>query len=442
MIERISRRSLLRSTGAGVGLSLLGLSRVRRAEAQAQLPKRLILVFSPNGTIPWEWEPEGTPDNYRFRQILEPLTPLKDELSIFQGIDQRSARSGPGDGHQTGIGHLWTGRELLPGNTKGGCRSCDGVSWAGGPSIDQVVADTIAAGAPYRSVELGANSSDRGADVWTRMIYRRASEPLPPIDDPRVAFERLFGSGFSSEGATPQEVQRAMLRRSVLDVVKRDFESLAAQVGQESRSELDRHLTMVREVEQQIFTVPEEMACTPPDAPDSSNDFPEVVAQQIRLGVAALACDLTRVLSLQWNRSFGNQSFRWIGVNGGHHSLSHRGDSDQGAVSDLVAINRWYAERFRDLITQLAAVPEGDGSLLDNTLVVWGNELGKGNNHTRNNIPFVLAGGRNGLMRPGRWLRYQNQSHTDFLAAIGRAFGAETATFGDPRFSDGRFDDL
>ncbi|MGF1511271.1 MAG: DUF1552 domain-containing protein [Myxococcota bacterium] len=437
-VPRLSRRRFM---GMGIGASVLGVARLEKAIAQQIPAKRLVLVFSPNGTIPWEWSPEGTETSFTLGRILEPLRPRISDLLILDGVDQRSARSGPGDGHQTGMGHLWTGRELLPGDVKGGCNNCAAVSWASGPSIDQVVANQIGSDTTFRSVELGADCG-RNANVWTRMCYRGAGEPLPPIDDPQLAFERLFGS--FDPGAVDAQ-RRLTLRRSVLDLVKEDFQRLSNRLGSSSRERIERHLDTVREIERQVFPEPSETVCSAPDSPGDAgqnNRYPEIVSAQIRLGAAALGCDLTRVLSFQWNRSVGNVRMNWLGIDEGHHSISHKGDGDQEAVDNLVAINRWYAERFNDLLDELASIPEGDGSVLDNTLVVWGNELGKGNSHTRNNIPFVLAGGRNGLIRPGRVLRYETRSHTDLLAAIGRRFGLQLESFGDPRFSEGPFEDL
>jgi hypothetical protein len=170
-------------------------------------------------------------------------------------------------------------------------------------------------------------------------------------------------------------------------------------------------------------------------------NFPQTVELQMDVMAAAFACDLTRVGSLQWTNSVGNIPFGFIGVPDRHHDLSHEGDSNTDAVNNLVEINRWYAERFAGMMERLARIPEGDGTVLDNTVIVWVNELGKGNSHTRNDMPFVLGGSAGGALRTGRFLRY-DRPHNDLWLTMLRAFGIEDESFGDTRFQTGVIDNL
>lgn len=402
---------------------------------EGAFPKRLLIVFSPNGTIPEAWRPSGGERDFTYGRILEPLEAYREHVTVLAGIDMRSRRSGPGDGHQKGMGEMLTGRDLLPGDTGGGCDSCAPVSWASGISIDQHVANTISMDTPFRSLELGSHTG--GSNIWTRMCYRGASEPLPPEDNPFQAFSRVFGD----LDADPfGEEQRRIEQRSVLDSVMADFGDLDARMGRDDRQRLAMHADIVRDLERRLESTGG-MACVAPDLGADFNvgdqaRYPEVLDLQSELVTAAFACDLTRVASLQWNRSVGNMSFPWIGVNDRHHDLSHLGDSDTNGRNKIIEINRWYAEQFADLLARLQSVEEGEGTLLDNTLILWCNELGKGNSHTANDIPFVLGGHAGGAIEGGRYLQY-DRPHNDLLLSIAHAFGIMDSSFGDERYNEG-----
>jgi len=434
--NELSRRMFV----GAVGASAITLPFWRVLQGQAQpttFPKRLLLVFSPNGTWPDEFYPDGGERDFTMRRILAPLEAHRNDLLILEGVDQEISYTGPGDGHQKGMGCLWTGVELLPGDTMGGCDSCPPVSWSSGMSVDQRVAAEIGGETRFRSVELGIDVG--GAEnVWTRMVYRSPGEPLPPEDDPHQAFERLFGD----LGADPTGAERRRtLRRSVLDYARGDFDRLMPRLGRDDQVKLESHLQSVREIERRLeSTVELGAACMAPTlGPEldlrDDNNAPAIFDRMTEMMVMAFACDLTRVGSLQWNRSVGQLSFPFIGVPDRHHDLSHEGDSNADAVEKIIRINTWYAEQFANLLDQLRAVPEGDGTLLDNTLVVWGNELGKGNSHTRRNCPFVLAGGGGGF-EMGRYLTFDGASHCDLLNSILTGFGIDER-FGDPRYSSG-----
>ncbi|MET0343657.1 MAG: DUF1552 domain-containing protein [Polyangiales bacterium] len=440
---RRSRRDFLRTVGAGsLALSLFDARNVR---AQNQpLPKRLVLVFTPNGTIPDAWGADGTKTDFKLRRILAPLAPYQRYLNVMQGVDQLSAYSGPGDGHQQGMGHLWTGVELLPGDIKGGCESCPAASFASGLSIDQAVANKIGTDRAFKSLELGIMVNG-GENTWNRMCYRGSGQPLPPESDPTKVFQRVFGK----LGEDPFGVaQRRALRKSVLDFVHQDFAALRPALAAEDRQKLDQHETTLREIEQRLDnpgTVG--TTCKAPGAPQTLDaravaNVPAIAKLQTDMLVTALACDLTRVASLQWTNSVGQMSFPWLGISDRQHDLSHEGDGNADAKEKLIKMNTWYATQLAYLLERLASVPEGDGTMLDNTLVVWGNELGKGNSHTRHDIPFLLAGKAGGALRTGQLLPFGNRSHSDLLLTIGRAMGLTLDKFGDARWNTGVIADL
>jgi hypothetical protein len=432
-----ARRTFLGAAGAAAITMPFWRTLSSRAQ-EAPIPKRLLLLFSPNGTIPQEFFPTGTERDFSFKRILAPLTPFKDQIVVLEGVDQSITYTGPGDGHQKGMGCLWTGVELLPGDTMGGCESCPPVSWADGMSVDQRVAEHIGNESRFRSIELGTRVG--GENVWTRMIYRGAGQPLPPETSPWRAFDRIFGTLTEDPGAAER---RRRLRSSVLDFARSDFERLRPRLGRTDRERLDSHLEAVREIEVRLDnTGGIGAACAAPEMGgaldlNDDNNYPEIVRLQTDLMVMAMACDMTRVGSIQWNQSVGQASFPWLGFNDRHHDLSHEGDSNNDVVEKLIRINTWYAEQVAYLLERMSAIPEGDGTLLDHTLVVWGNELAKGNSHERRNMPFLLAGSAAGAIETGRYLRFDGASHNDLLVSIVNAFGIEIDCFGDSRYCGG-----
>jgi hypothetical protein len=174
-----------------------------------------------------------------------------------------------------------------------------------------------------------------------------------------------------------------------------------------------------------------------PERPEGGG-YPEAVAAHLRLAVMSLACNLTQVATFQWSTGQGGVQYSWLGHSDYHHSLSHQGDSNTDAVRQLTEINTWYAQRFADLLEDMKGVTEGDGSsLLDHSVVLWANEIGKGVDHRMHDMPYVLAGKAGGALRTGRYLRYENESHGDLFVAIMNALGIPDSTFGDPDFCRG-----
>lgn len=339
-----------------------------RADAQSVTPpKRFIVVFSPNGTIPEEWRPDGGEADFRFRRILAPLERHRERLLVLGGLDLASTRSGPGDGHQKGMGHVLTGVPLLPGDVMGGCDSCPPVSWASDLSIDQAIANQVGDDTRFRSIELGA-AVGGSENVWTRMAYRAASQPLPPEQSPWRAWDRLFGAGDLDPDAARRRLQ---LRQSVLDHDTAELARIAARVPSSDRARLEAHLETVREIERRLSapgaagaecSIPE-LGAVMSDLQSSAN-YAHIVQLHTDVLVMAMACGLTNVGSIQWNRSVGNMSFPHLSIDDRHHDLSHEPDSNGDAREKLFQINTWYAEQYAYLLDRLAAVPEGEGTML------------------------------------------------------------------------------
>ncbi len=438
----ITRRNFLGGAGGlAVGLPLLGSLMSRKAEAQmAATPiKRFITYFNPNGVIPAAWYPTPGADERSFTigASHQPLAPFREKIIWTSGIDLKSAKAGPGERHQSGMGTLLTGRPLLAGNFVGGDGSLAG--WGSGISVDQRMVEVIGAANTIPSLELGVRAS--GAEVRHRLSYRASATPLPPENNPRAAFDRLFGQS----GSAPEEVRRLRRqRKSVLDGVLDQFGGLNNKLGTDDKKKVDAHFTMVRELEQRI--VVDAPACTPPThpgelAPDSETTMPAIIRHQMDILAVAMSCDITRVGTIQCSNAENHIAMPWIGSRGDGHGLSHAGPSSPNEAAELMKRDHWYATELAYLMGRMDSVREGDRSMLDNSLIFWGNELSVGSTHSHVNMPFLIAGGA-GYFRMGRYLRYEGVSHVNMLLSFLHAMGIEDQTFGDPEFCEGALSGL
>lgn len=455
-MKTLSRRTLLRGAGGiAIGLPMLEamLGSRRGHAAEGDPPPRFLVVFSANGTIEERWTPVGTEEDFVLDdpsdpgRILAPLEAFKDRLLVFGGLDMLSRSHGPGgNGHDLGMGHMLTGTDLVVGPSGVGEFSHLPDGSAGGPSIDQAVADLIGQETAFRSLEFGVQANlDINRQITSRMCYRGPFEVLPPENDPRAAFDSIF----LQLGTDPVELAKLKARRaSVLDRVKGDFDRLNAKLGGNDRQKLDAHLQAIREVEQSLEAAGGPLAgCELPDEPGdvnpgSNDQYPTIGRLQMDLMAMALTCDITRVSSLQWSTAQSGTRFTWLGHSDSHHGLSHEADNSTEARTQLVQINHWYAEQFAYLLGKLAAQPELDGTLLDNTVVLWVNEQGNGQTHSKDEIPFVLAGNYAGKLRTGRWLRYEQRAHNDLYLALLQMFGSEALTFGNAAVNGGALENL
>ncbi|MGB7347110.1 MAG: DUF1552 domain-containing protein [Pirellulaceae bacterium] len=434
-----SRREFLNRLGvsAAAGTFLLGLPSLGWAASTARR-QRIVFLFSPNGVIPKHFWPDKEGKEYDIKRILKPLEPFKNQMMTLHGIDNKI--KGDGDGHMRGIGCLLTGIELFPGDIQGGSDTPAG--WSMGISLDQYLKNKLQADETSRtrfgSLEFGVMVPDR-ADTWTRMSYAGANQPVAPISDPYQMFDKLYGQAKNRE-----------LLASVLDDLVDDFKKIEQAVSVEDRQLLQEHVAMVRAVEKELQTefaagkkseaeesksmghaVPE----LPPNVETENDNIPQIARMQIELLVNSFAADFARVATYQITNSVGQPRMRWLGIDEGHHGLSHEPDSNEKAYEKLIQINTWYAEQVAFLAKRLSETPEpgGQGTLLDNTTIVWTNELGKGNSHTRDDIPFVLVGGGLGF-DSGRAMKFNSVPHNRLLMTIAQAMGHETKSFGNPDF--------
>jgi Protein of unknown function (DUF1552) len=423
-----SRRDFLREFGIGAASLpfLMNLPSLGFAN-QGVRKKRLVVMFSPNGVIPSNFWPDEVGSEFTLKESLKPLEPFKDRMLTLQGVCDKVR--GDGDNHMRGIGCLLTGVELFPGNIQGGSHTPAG--WASGHSIDQEIKNHLQASPDTRtrfgSLEFGVMVPDH-ADTWTRMVYAGPNKPIAPIDDPYQMFSKLYGRMKDRESL-----------KSVLDDLKDDLKLLGSRVSTEDRVLLDEHATFVREMEQELKSGDASVGHAVPEmekgVKEQNDNMPKISKMQIDLMVNSFAADFARVATLQYTNSVGGAKMRWIGVDEGHHELSHNPDSDEKSKEKLTKINKWFCEQLAYLAKRLAETPEpgGVGSLLDNTTIVWTNELGKGNSHTLDNIPWVLVG--NGLdFKMGRSLKYPKLSHNRLLIALAQGMGHPIERFGNPDF--------
>ena len=432
MFRTTTRREFIRDLGIGAAAMpfLLNLPSLGFAN-QERRKQRLVVLFSPNGVVPSAFWPTEEGAKFSLKESLSPLEPFKDRTLILNGVCDRVR--GDGDNHMRGIGCLLTGSELFPGNVQGGSDTPAG--WASGISIDQEIKNHLQKDAASRtrfgSLEFGVMVPDR-ADTWTRMVYAGPNKPLGPIDDPYRMFAKLYGQAKDRE-----------ILKSVLDDVQDDLKKVGAAVSAEDRRLLDEHTTFVREMEQELRATESEKVGHPvpevePGVKKDNDNIPRLSKMQIDLMVNSFSADFARVATLQYTNSVGGARMRWLGVEEGHHELSHEPDTNAKAQEKLTKINKWFCEQLAYLAKRLAETPEpgGSGSLLDNTLILWTNELGKGNSHTLDNIPFVLVG--NGLnFRMGRAVKYAKLPHNRLLLALAHGFGHRIERFGNPDYCGG-----
>jgi hypothetical protein len=427
-----SRREFIRDLGIGAAAVpfLLNLPSLGFAN-QSKRKQRLVVMFSPNGVFPNNFWPDEEGAKFTLKESLKPLAPFQEKLLTLNGVSNRVR--GDGDGHMRGIGCLLTGIELYPGNVQGGSDTPAG--WAKGISIDQEIRNYLQKDATsktrFGSLEFGVMVPER-ADTWTRMSYAAGNKPLAPIDDPYQMFNKLYGSTKDRE-----------VLASVLDDLKDDLKKVGSAVSAEDKRLLEEHATFVREMEQELKASKEALVGhkvpeIEKDVKRENDNIPKISKLQIDLMVNSFASDFARVATLQFTNSVGESKMHWLGINEGHHSLSHEPDSNTAAVEKLTKINKWFAEQMAYLAKRLSETPEpgGTGSLLDNTLIVWTNELGKGNSHTHDNIPFVLLG--NGLdFKMGRAMKLPKVAHNRLLLSLAHGFGHRIEKFGNPNYCAG-----
>lgn len=423
---RISRRALLRGLGASLSLPSLELMSGigRAADATTVAPTRLLSVFQPNGVFPKAWDvADAARGGFELSPILSPLGDLMGDFSVISGLDN------VGSGHVQLTGSFLTGRTIT--DKKNGI------------SLDQQVAQKIGHLTPLPSIELGTEPPRQGNASGEPIAYANtvswSSETtrVSPEINPQVAFDRLFRSQ-----SGPEAMRRAVNRRSVIDLVLEDAKSLRARASGPDQQKLDEYLEAVRGVEVRVEKTlnPPERDWTPPTrpgdeamsrpAPGIPRDRDEHLRLMMDLMVLAMWTDTSRVGTLMTAHGFSRQNFSFLdGVSSDHHGMSHHKNKED-LVAEYTKVSTWYIEQFAYMLNRMKGIQEGDGSLLDHSIVLYGSGMKDGNGHVKNDLPLLVAGGGNGRLKQGQHLKEKKGTpHSNLLLTVGQAMGLETEQF-------------
>jgi hypothetical protein len=432
---QLSRRNLLRGAG-GIAVALPFLESIGPARAGGTTaPLRYLQFMHVQGTLIDEWAPSGPAAAMVLSEILSPLEPVRDHIVPVSGCDNPSASD-------YGVnGHVNSGRTVFTCAPNSGNNDL-----ADGPSIDQVIADRLAAPTPYKSLQFGVGGSNIGE---YQALMAGPQDPVPLDGDPRQIFDQLFSDLEGDPATQPTALQRLRSRRaSVLDAVLGELNGTMARASTADRQTLERHADKIRELETQLGNTGEAgTGCGVPtlDLPggyEPNDQGQDHISSRafIDLMVMAMACDMTRVGTLQYVNYHGPH-YPWLGagVPGAYpewHSLVH----DLPNMGDLTmprAVYRWYMEEYAYLLQQLAATPDGEGSLLDHMLVMSISELGDGAAHGTWSLPIVLAGSVGGRLATGRHVDLGGARTGELYTTFLQWFGASDTVFGNPAYCNG-----
>ena len=436
--KAMPRRTVLRGLGASLALPLLdgmvpALSALRNTPARGM--RRFGVVYVPNGMAMEYWTPKGVGTAFELSPILRPMAPHRDRTLVLSGLD-------PGRG---GGAHAGASTKFLTGVPG---RMTDGTGIRSGTSIDQLLGQQLGGHTQLSSLELGldsrdfAGSCDAGyACAYTNTIaWRTPTTPLPMENDPRLVFERLFGDS----GSTDPAVRRARIAedRSILDSVVAKVDGLQRGLGPQDRRKIAQYLDAVRDVERRIRRAEEQSVETlplveqPAGVPAAFDEYMRLMFELQRL---AWQTDLTRVTTFMVGREISGRTYNEIGIPEAHHPLSHHLD-DPAKIATMAKINTYHVSLFAEFVDALRATPDGDGSLLDHALLLYGAGMSNSNAHAALDLPIMLVGGAAGGVAGGRHLTYRKDTPmANLLVAVMDALGAPVEQVGR---STGRLDAL
>jgi len=429
----ITRRTVLR--GAGIALALpwleamAPLGALAREEPSSSPPLRLAFLYVPNGVDGTNWTPQGEGAEFALSPILAPLEPHRGEILVLSGLAHDKARAngdGPGD-HARSAAAFLTGCQP---------RKTAGADIRAGVSVDQVAAQHRGNETSVPSLELGceparqSGSCDSGYSCAysSSIAWSTPHTPLGKETSPRQAFERLFR--FEGEGSAEARARRRLERRSVLDYVSEEARRLRARLGGTDQLKLDEYLAAVRQLERRIERA-ERTAERGERPPETPADLREHVRLLLDVSVLAFRSDLTRILTFMLANEGSNRSYPFLGVKGGHHQLSHHGGDEQ-KIRQIRAINRFHVSQLSYLLHELRQATEGEETLLDRSMIVYGSGIREGNRHDHHDLPIVLAGRGGGSLSPGRHVRYPKDTPAcNLFLSLLDAVGVTLPRFGD-----------
>jgi hypothetical protein len=440
---KITRRSILRSTlsaAAATAIAPLFPISERRANAQGGLPKRLFLVFYNGGyAISQDW-PTGTETDFTFPSLVDCFTPVKQHMIILKNM--RRSMDGSHGSHQGGAGGLWTNQKTVTAQGPGAMMT--------GPSIDRLIMNKFKQPTTFQSLDLDVQLEE-GNNLRSKTRFDMMGNPIQGEMDPSAAFDRIFTDGIVMvAGADPKAAERLRAeRKSVLDIVHEDLDKLGKVMGGQDKKRVDQHLEAVRSIEQRLspgnsgssgltFKAPVKGDYPKMDFLFNDN-YPKVGKLHMDLLVAGLASDRARIANLMWSQGNGCKRFTWAGVTGQHHALTHGGVTTPA----LDKINQYHFQQHAYLIAAMASVKEGNGTMLDNTVMAFGNELHDGNSHSVDPSMVFLAGSGGGYFKTGRNLDFgpvnkgvnahtATPNHSQLLVSLVNYMGMDINQVGDP----------
>ena len=436
--KHLHRRTFLRGLGAAVALPMLDAMSPALAspasKAASKTPVRLAFTYIPNGVTMKDWKPTAVGSDFGMSRILKPLEPFKNDLMVLSGLDHHQANA-LGDG---GGDHARAGACFLTGVHP---KKTAGADIHAGISVDQIAARSLGAATKVASLELGCEDSrtvgscDSGYScAYTNSIsWRGPQTPMPPETNPRLVFERLFGDDDFS--ATPEERrQRAVTRKSILDLVNSRTQRLVQDLGAADKRKLDEYLTGVREIEQRIQLAEKDSRQFRPDIEKPSGvpvAFADYIKLMFDLQVLAFQADVTRVSTLLFGREASVRTYAEVGVTDPHHPLSHHRNLPEN-IEKLTKINTYHTSLFAYFLEKMKATKDGDGSLLDHSMIVYGSAIADGNSHSHHDLPVLVAGRGDGQLKPGRHVQYaKGTPMTNLYVTLLDRMNVQTEKLGD-----------
>ena len=431
----LERRNFLRGLGTALALPWLESLAPRGARAASAVPpKRMAFIYMPNGAIMPQWTPKGEGRDYELSSTLKALEPVRDQIQVLSGLAHEKAEAN-GDG---GGDHARANATFL---TARQARKTAGADIQLGVSVDQVAAAKLGHLTRFPSVELGCDKprgsgkcdSGYSCAYQYNMAWKSKNQPMPPEHDPKLAFERLFGA--EKKDTAQRQAISQKYDKSLLDFVLDDAKRLQKKLGQTDRNKLDQYLASVREIEQRIGQARKESLelsgfDKPTGIPGNYRDHLRIMFDIMLL---AFQSDSTRIMTFLQGHDGSNRSFNEVGVREGHHSLTHH-RGDQVKIDKISKIDRFYMANFAEFLQKMNKVKEGEGTLLDNCAIIYGSGHSDANRHDHNDLPVILAGGRNMGYQPGRHLKWEVKQNTPmanlYLTMLDR-IGAETESLGD-----------
>lgn len=417
--KALARRTFLRGLGTAMALPVLDAMVPAMAATGAGMKPaiRLGFVYVPNGIIQKGWLPSTTGKGFEMQSTMKPLEAHRERISVLSNLMQNGGRAlsdGAGD-------HARAGASWLTGVHP---KKTEGADIRSGISADQVAAKELGNQTQFASLELGleepnlAGGCDSGYScAYTNTIsWRTPTTPNPMEINPRVVFERLFGDGETTDPAARLKAMRQ--DRSILDFIRGDVSRLETSLGSRDKRKLDEYLEGIRDIERRIEKMEKQSASMkipvmerPTEIPD---DFAEHAKLMSDLMVIAFQTDMTRVITFMMAREGSNRSYRSIGVSDGHHSVTHH-QNDPVKIEHTMKIDELHVRSFAYLLDRLQATPDGDGTLLDHSMILYGSSISDGNAHTHHDLPLVLAGGKTVGMPGGLHIRYKEETRMNNL---------------------------